>query len=189
MCSGHHPMVSRPHATNDATYVGDVRNNKAEPITKCTSNDPNAYHPEFVHDKINEIRISISRTNKIKMQNPSHLSQMLGGLIGWGQKTRNIGYYSPPMEHPIDKISIRLDACANDSKDDVGHSLVANNHSKSKGHVEFATESIQYSDDDHHDGGGDADFISNSSLKDCNAIALEDELSTYMNELRLRELR
>lgn len=184
MYSGHPTMVS--HAHND-----DARTNKVVPMIKCQSTETDRYHPpEFVHDKINEIRISISCTNKIKMQNTSRTSQMLGGLFGWRQNTRNIGYYSPPMEHPIDKISIRLDKCATDANDVAGHSLATKSDwSKAKGHVAFATEA---NDNIEYNGGVDsdgADSISNSSLKDCNAVALEDELSTYMKELRLRESR
>lgn len=193
--SSGHPMVSRAHAiavTAGDDNVDDVRINKIAPIIECPSNNTDAYQPEFVHDKINEIRISISRTNKIQMQNPSRLSQMFGGLFGWRQNTRNVGYYSPPMEHPIDKISIRLNTCAIDANDTAGHSLTANIHSKSKGHVGFAAKSIKFGDENDNGNGrdmGDADSISNSSLKDCNNTALEDELSTYMKELRLRELR
>lgn len=176
MSSGH-PIVSHAH-------VDEARNNRIGPITnKCSSNDSNAYRPEFVHDKINEIRISISCANKMKVQNPSRASQMLGGLFGWRQNTRNIGYYSPPMEHPIDKISIRLNTCAIASNHDAGHSVAATILSQPKGHVEFAATPMRNDSDD------DADSISNSSMKDCNATALEDELSTYMKELRLRELR
>lgn len=194
--SNHNAMKSHSNAMNNGqptasrAPIDDARNNKVGPLIKRTSTETDPYRSaEFVHDKINEIRISISCTNKIKMQNPSRFSQIFGGLVGWRQNTRNIGYYSPPMEHPIDKISIRLDTCGNDSNDDAGQSLAANNHNNSKGHVKFATDPIKSSDEGTAGDNDEADSISNSSLKDCNAIALEDELSTYMKELRLRELR
>lgn len=187
-----HPMVS-------CTHIDNARNNEFGPIIKCTAHDTDAYQPEFVHDKFNEIRISFSCTNKIQMRNPSRLSQMFSGFFGWQQNSRNIGYYSPPMEHPIDKISIRLDTCGIESNNDhAGYSLAVNpsnsNHNKSKNHVEFATNPIHISDgnDDGFVGGnndGDAHCISNNSPDDCNATAPDDELSTYMEELRLRELR
>lgn len=182
--------MNNGHATVSRAPIDDVRSNKVGPIIKCTSSETDPYcSAEFMQDKINEIRISISCTNNIKMQNPSRLSQIFGGFVGYRQNNRNIGYYSPPMEHPIDKISIRLDTCGNDSNDDAGHSLATNDHSGNKRHVEFATKPIERSDADNGGDNDTADSISNSSLKDCNATALEDELSTYMKELRLRELR
>lgn len=183
------PMASCADGATAAIADDDnvARVNQVVPFVKCTSSDADTYQPEFVHDKINEIRISISRTNKTKMRNPSRLSQMFGGLFKCRQSTRNIGYYSPPMEHPIDKISIRLNTCAIDSNDVAGHSVAASHHTKSRGHVAFATKPIAYSDDETE--RGESDSISNGSLKDCNATAIEDELSTYMKELKLRELR
>lgn len=182
---------SGPTAMASRAHIAETRsnnNNKIGPIIKCSSSDADTYHPDFIHDKINEIRISISCTNKTKMKNPSRMSQMFHGLFSWRQNIRNVGYYSPPMEHPIDKISIRLDTCGIESNDDAGHSFVANNNTKSKAHIQSLIRPSRNGDDNDGDEN-DIDSISNSSLKDCNATALEDELTMYMNELKLRELR
>lgn len=212
MHSGHGHLMM-PHG-----HIDDMANHTVESFAKRTAtptvtNDADVYsHTDFMHDKVNEIRISISCGNKIKVEKPSRFTQMFTNVFGWRQSIRNIGYYSPPMEHPIDKISIRLNTRPNDTNDDPNaqQSMAADNNNKSRGHVQFAPNpfrrsGIEISDDESdvndnedddiggrrgNDGGVQAaDSSSNNSLTNDNANTLDDELSTYMNELRLRELR
>lgn len=126
------------------------------------------------HDKSHEIRISINCANRIKPKSDSKLIRFFQNISRWRLNSRHIGYYSPRTNHSIDTINVRLNPVV----------VVTNN------------EAHQISDRNsvHFDNGkrnieDDNDSISNSSLKDDNELAIKDELTAYMEELRLRELR
>lgn len=118
-------------------------------------------------DRIKEFRLSISQKNRYPLQSQSKWSRFLDGLLHWRRDSNHFGYYSPPMERPIDKINIRL---TTSEQNDGRHKTNA------------TPKRSMYKEQDD-------DSISNSSLKDVSADALRDELSSYMEELRLRELR
>lgn len=144
-------------AGTGACAEGLSQRNNLESIASMPEDDD----VDAADDINNEIRISIS-CNRAPMRAKATWSTFFRDLFNWKREKRNIGYYSPPMEHPIGKISIRLNA-----GDVKGDRRTAN----------------------ARDADGDGDSISNSSLKDVSTAALKDELSTYMEELRLRELR
>lgn len=133
----------------------------------------------FMHDKTKEIRISISCAKKIKLNSDSRWSEWIQNLFRLRNSSRNIGYYSPPMDHPIGKINIRLNTVAAASDTDINKYKQPNGTQT----VGICNNKVKQLYD------GDDDSISNSSLKDVSPTALEDELSSYMEELRLRELR
>lgn len=151
-------------STSGGTIEGHLQRNNLEVMSSLPEDDD----LDISSDKNNEIRISIS-CNRTPLQTKSTWLSFMRGIFNWRRDTRNIGYYSPPMEHPIGKISIRLNA------DDV---------KLHRYQQTMSTSTINNTKDDD-----EYDSISNSSLKDASTAALEDELSTYMEELRLRELR
>lgn len=119
---------------------------------------------KFNNTNNNEIQISINCSKKLQLKNESKFMSFFHNLFKCGHNTRHIGYYSPPLEHPANKINIHL----------------------STGNPPVFEEKYDETSLNRNEHGED---ISNSSLKDVNAAAIEDELSSYMEELRLRELR
>lgn len=103
--------------------------------------------------------IAFVSTN-VKSKSRSRLVKFFENLFNWRRQTRNIGYYSPPLGHNVDE-------------------------SKNGYRVEQDYAFDEQLDTTSMDDGA----ISNSSLKDVDKFALEDELSAYMKELRMREKR
>lgn len=133
------------------------------------------------HDKSHEIRISINCANRIKPKSESKLIRFFQNISRWRLQSRNIGYYSPRTNHSIDTINVRLNPVVVVTKNDA-HQISERNLV----HFDSANNKNLDEDDAVVDDG---DSISNSSLKDDNEMAIKDELSTYMEELRLREIR
>lgn len=145
----------------------------------CRMIDPYSDDINVKHDKSHEIRISINCINRIKPKSESKIIRFFRNISHWRLHSRHIGYYSPRTNHSIDMINVRLNPVVvtnNDTHQISERNLVhcdnTNNNMKK----------IQHNDNDN-------DSISNSSLRDDNELAIKDELSAYMEELRLREIR
>lgn len=103
--------------------------------------------------------IAFVSTN-VKSKSRSRLVKFFENLFNWRRQSRNIGYYSPPLGQNVDDC-------------------------KGGYRVEQDYGFDEQLDTTSMDDGA----ISNSSLKDVDKFALEDELSAYMKELRMREKR
>lgn len=79
-------------------------------------------------------------------------------LFNWSRHSSHLGFYSPPLEHPIGKTDIHL-------------------------------STTNRTTDDRECVSSDDGEMSNSSLKNVDRVALEDELASYMEEIRQREKR
>ncbi|XP_031633326.1 pyrokinin-1 receptor-like [Contarinia nasturtii] len=131
------------------------------------------------HDKSHEIRISINCVNRIKPKSESKLIRFFHNISRWRLHSRHIGYYSPRTNHSIDMINVRQNPVVvtnNDAYQISERNLVRFNNANNN------MKKTQHNDNDN-------DSISNSSLRDDNELAIKDELSAYMEELRLREIR
>lgn len=103
--------------------------------------------------------IAFVSTN-VKSKSRSRFIKFFENLFNWRRQSRNIGYYSPPLGNNVDEC---------------------------KGGYRVEPD---YGFDEQLDTiSMDDGAISNSSLKDVDKYALEDELSAYMTELRMREKR
>lgn len=98
-------------------------------------------------------------STNVKSKTRSRLVKFFVNLFNWRQQSRNIGYYSPPLGNNVEEC-------------------------KSGYRVQDYGFDEQLDTTSMDDGA-----ISNSSLKDVDKFALEDELSAYMKELRMREKR
>lgn len=146
------------------SYFGDT-NGRWEKSPYDHLNEDDQLNVTYSNHNGGDIRISVVREESQFNGNGSGLSNFFRSLFNWRQPERSYGYYSPPPDHPI-----------NDSKK-----------------INFKIDPIipkQYpSDQDMDFEMLDDGIISNSSMKDLDKAALEDELSAYMAELRMREKR
>lgn len=109
--------------------------------------------------------------NNARKKSKSKFSTILESLIFWRQSKskKNVGYNSPlSMDRSFDVVSNKLPT--NDVLCIVDCGYI----------TEEKIESTSLDDDG---------AISNSSLKNVDKYALEDELSAYMAEIRMREKR
>lgn len=144
-------------------------------------------------DKPHEIQISINCANRHKSKKTdSKLMRFFQSISRWRLHSRHLGYYSPRgTHHSIDTINVRLNpAVVAVANNDIHHicepTLTQFEHGN-------RYRNSDRDDDDSGGGGGDNkdnhSTISNSSPKENNESAIKDELTAYMDELRLRELR
>lgn len=148
-------------------------------------------------DKTHEIQIPINCANRHKSKKTdSKLMRFFQSISRWRLQSRHLGYYSPRgTNHSIDTINVRLNpAVVAATNNDIHHICEptltqfehGNRYGGNNGHSDR-------DDDESGGGGGDNNdnhsTISNSSVKEINETAIKDELTAYMDELRLRELR
>lgn len=150
-------------------------------------------------DKTHEIQIPISCANRHQStKTDSKLMRFFQSISRWRLHSRHLGYYSPRGTNPsIDTIHVRLNpAVVAVTNNDIHHicepNLTQFEHGSRYGGNNGNSDR---DDDDSGGGGGDGDnndnhsTISNDSVKANNDTAIKDELTAYMDELRLRELR
>lgn len=131
------------------------------------------------NNKPHEIHITINCTNKINEKKDSMLIRCFQNLFHWRLNSRHIGYYSPRTNHSIDTINVRLNPV-----------VIVTNDNSQENSEQNSMHCKGIADDYMKDDSGDVDSISNSSLKDKNdGMEMKDELESYMEELRLREIR
>lgn len=149
------------------------------------------------NDKSHEIRISINCANRIKPKSESKLIRFFQNITRWRLHSRHIGYYSPRTNHSIDTINVRLNPVVvvtnNDAHQISERNLVRYDNGNGSSSCNNNNNKHFHDNDDGvgsgNGNGNDDDSISNSSLRDDNEMAIKDELSAYMEELRLREIR
>lgn len=173
------------HESNNISMTAACRNNSHvvnRAISNLQATDSN-YHAlrnveaniNGTHDDLNTmdstpedaINVMYNRMGEIafvgtnvKSKSRSRFVKFFENLFNWRRQSRNIGYYSPPLGQNVDEC-------------------------KGGYRVEQDYGFDEQLDTTSMDDGA----ISNSSLKDVDKFALEDELSAYMKELRMREKR
>lgn len=178
-----------------------------------------AHHPITRHafvdsdinltDKTYEIQYSINCTDPAKSKkSDSKLMRFIQCISRWRLQSRHLGYYSPRGTNPsIDTINVRLNpAIVAVTNNDIQHICESNMTQFGRGNRygdsngNDGGEGDGGNDDDGGGGGGGGGYnnndsndnhstISISSVKENSEFAIKDELTAYMDELRLRELR
>lgn len=145
------------------------RNNKIESASDDGIN--------VMYNKIDDIKISFVNGNDARPKSKSKFSVILENMIFWRKgNTRNVGYYSPPPRDHTLNIDTTLTTIKN--------TTITTKSEENNVHT------IDYAKEDKIDSESlDDGAISNSSMKNVDKYALEDELSAYMAEIRMREKR
>ncbi|XP_037028776.1 pyrokinin-1 receptor-like [Bradysia coprophila] len=154
------------HLVGNSSAQCNQQSNSINAINKMDlPSDDERYNVVF--NKKDDVKISVVRgVAKVKTNDRSRVFGFFKNIFNWNKDSRNVGYYSPPLEH---------------RSVDAGRKVV----SIEKDIVHEVDEK-----DRHHDAISiDDGNISNCSLKNFDKNAFEDELEIYMAEVRLREKR
>lgn len=120
-------------------------------------------------------RIQRRMIGPIQPKSESKLIRFFQNISHWRLHSPHIGYYSPRMNHSIDTINLRLNPSVVVTNKDAPQIFERNfihfDNANNKNHNDY-----------------DNDSMSNS-LREDNEMVIKDELATYMEELRLREIR
>lgn len=144
-----------------------VENQQSNSIDAINKIDDDDERYNVVFNKKDDVKISVVRgIAKSKTNDKSRVFGFFKNIFNWNKDSRNVGYYSPPLEH---------------RRDDVGRKVL----SIDKDIVGEVDEKVQNVDGISIDDGN----ISNCSLKNFDKSGFEDELEIYMAEVRLREKR
>lgn len=177
--SGYQTSNVEPHHQHRLDYMCDncpehtvgnsssiQQSNSIDAINKIDiPSDDERYNVVF--NKKDDVKISVVRgVAKAKTDNTSSVFGFFKNIFTWNKDSRNVGYYSPPLEY---------------RRDDIGRKVL----SIEKDTVHEVDEKEQNIDAISVDDGN----ISNCSLKNFDKSAFEDELEIYMAEVRLREKR
>lgn len=131
------------------------------------------YDDTELTDESHEIRISINCANRIKPRSESKLIRFFQNISRFRLHSRHIGYYSPRAAHSIDAINVRQNPVVVVTNNDAHHV------------VEQCAD--RFAQRNHTVDSSVNNSISNSS-KDDNGTAIKDELTAYMEEVRLRNI-
>lgn len=127
------------------------------------------------NELIKNIQINVNCSNALKPRNKSKLIRYFQNIFRSKLQTRNTGYYSPRNNHSIDVINVNLSSI-------VQSSAVAENEENSDEMIDRCIHS-------NVNANNDVDDAQCNSVSDDDAKMAKDELTAYMEELRLREIR
>lgn len=180
LMSGHHPSNQYveqqrfdymndncpEHLVGNSSSQCVQRSNSIDAINKIDMpSEDERYNVLF--NKKDDVKISVVRgVAKVKTNDRSRVFGFFKNIFNWNKDSRNVGYYSPPLEH---------------RHSDIGRKVLSIEHET----VHEVDERDQNVDAISIDDGN----ISNCSLKIFDKSAFEDELEIYMAEVRLREKR
>lgn len=152
---------------NSSTAPFSQQSNSIDAINKIDiPSDDERYNVLF--NKHDDGKISVVRgINKVKTNGRSSVFGFVKNIFNWNKDSRNVGYYSPPLEH---------------RRDDLGRKVLSLEKDILHEEVDKKCRNVDAISMD--DGN-----ISNCSLKYFDKHAIEDELEVYMAEVRLREKR
>lgn len=156
--------VGNSSSNQQSNSIDAINRNSIDAITKIDlPSDDERYNVVF--NKRDDVKISVVRgVAKVKTNDRSNVFGFFKNIFNWNKDSRNVGYYSPPLEY---------------RRDDVGRTVL----SIEKDIVPDVDER------DHHKDAISIGNISNCSMKNFDKCAFEDELEIYMAEVRLREKR
>lgn len=132
-------------------------------------------NPSVENEIIKNIQININCSNALKPRNKSKLIRYFQNIFRSKLQTRNTGYYSPRNKHSIDVINVNLCSI-------VQSSATKNEHNNSDEMIDRCIHS-------NVDANNEVDDVQCNSRSDDDAKMVKDELTAYMEELRLRESR
>lgn len=141
------------------------QSNSIDAINKIdVPSDDERYNVVF--NKRDDVKISVVRgVAKVKTHDRSRVFGFFKNIFNWNKDSRNVGYYSPPLEY---------------RRDDIGRTVLSIEKD-----IVYEVDEKDQNVDAISIGGN----ISNCSLKNFDKNAFEDELEIYMAEVRLREKR
>lgn len=131
-------------------------------------------NPPVENEIIKNIQINVNCSNALKPRNKSKLIRYFQNIFRSKLQARNTGYYSPRNKHSIDVINVNLSS--------IVQSSAAENEDNSD---EIIDQCIHL----NVDGNNEVDDAQSNSCSDDDAKMAKDELTAYMEELRLREIR
>lgn len=154
------------HMVGNSSAQCHQQSNSIDAINKIDlPSDDERYNVVF--NKRDDVKISVVRgVAKMKANDRSRVFGFLKNVFNWNKDTRNVGYYSPPLEY---------------RRDDIGRKVL----SIEKDIVHEVDGKCANVDAISIDDGN----ISNCSLKNFDKSAFEDDLEVYMAEVRQREKR
>lgn len=168
-------------------YVIQPSNSNSNRLTATATAPANAYkmqnhnielwpeidvNPPVENEIIKTIQFNVNCSNALKPRNKSKVIRYFQNIFRSKLQTRNTGYYSPRNKHSIDVINVNLSSIIQSS----------------------AAENEDNSDEiiDPHsnvDANNELDDAQSNSCSDDSTKMAKDELTAYMEELRLREIR
>lgn len=131
-------------------------------------------NPSLENEIIKNIQINVNCSNALKPRNKSKLIRYFQNIFRSKLQTRNTGYYSPRNKNSIDAINVNLNP------------IVQSFVTEIEGNSDEIIDRCIHSNVDINNDVNDAQ--SNSCSDDDTKMA-KDELTAYMEELRLREIR
>lgn len=153
------------HLVGNSSAQCNQQSNSINAINKADSLPSDDERYNVVFNKKDDVKISVVRGGvaKVKTNDRSKVFGFFKNIFNWNKDSRNVGYYSPPLEHR----NVDADRKVLSIGKDVVHE------------VDRHLDAISIDDGN----------ISNCSLKNFDQNAFEDELEIYMAEVRLREKR